>query len=297
MPVVLMPVYDGEFISKWIAAIALWLLLVVSRSYASERLVTPMYNSDWRFQGSPFRCDLSLPNEQLGDIRFRREAGIPLTFIIHPFIAVNDGDKANIYWRNAPWRNIQSGPVYRSDAAVQNTLRLDAISSRNLFLALDGGNWGTIVLSGRRYTVPSIRWGKAAYAFRRCLSALAPMSYEQARDQVLFYHPGQRALDVEQRHQLAKLARYVTLDPLVTEVWVDAYTDNTGLHFANLQLSKERAADVRSALIEAGMPHSLIHTRAHGDRYPSASNRTAKGRALNRRVMLRVVRKEKKANQ
>lgn len=57
----------------------------------------------------------------------------------------------------------------------------------------------------------------------------------------------------------------------------------------NLELSAQRALTVTRALIEEGMPSSLVFAAAFGAEQPVASNASEKGRALNRRVEMAPV--------
>jgi OOP family OmpA-OmpF porin len=65
---------------------------------------------------------------------------------------------------------------------------------------------------------------------------------------------------------------------------IDGHTDNTGNAAKNLELSKQRANAVKEYFVSKGIEGSRIETDGHGDTQPKASNKTAKGRAQNRRV-------------
>lgn len=67
---------------------------------------------------------------------------------------------------------------------------------------------------------------------------------------------------------------------------IDGYTDNVGKPAKNLELSTQRAAAVKTYFVGKGIGDSRIVTNGHGDANPKASNKTAKGRAENRRVEL-----------
>ena len=69
-------------------------------------------------------------------------------------------------------------------------------------------------------------------------------------------------------------------------VEIEGHTDSTGSENYNLQLSEDRAAAVRQALIEAGVPADQIMARGYGESYPVATNETQSGRQQNRRVEL-----------
>jgi len=62
------------------------------------------------------------------------------------------------------------------------------------------------------------------------------------------------------------------------------HTDDVGPPGANLALSARRAAAVRDGLVARGVAEERLTTRGHGDTRPVASNATAEGRFLNRRI-------------
>jgi outer membrane protein OmpA-like peptidoglycan-associated protein len=74
-------------------------------------------------------------------------------------------------------------------------------------------------------------------------------------------------------------------------VSVEGHTDAVGNPAANQDLSAERAAAVRAALIVEGVDPLWVGTRGFGAGRPVASNDSAAGRAANRRVEIRVLRR------
>ena len=73
------------------------------------------------------------------------------------------------------------------------------------------------------------------------------------------------------------------------KVELQGYTDSTGSVAYNMRLSRRRAQSVRQYLIGDGVDPSQLRARGYGPHDPVASNRTAEGRALNRRVVLEVL--------
>jgi outer membrane protein OmpA-like peptidoglycan-associated protein len=67
---------------------------------------------------------------------------------------------------------------------------------------------------------------------------------------------------------------------------VAGFTDARGGAAYNRRLSARRAATV-AAVLRAQLPGVEVMTRAHGEAHPIATNRTARGRARNRRVEIR----------
>ena len=67
-------------------------------------------------------------------------------------------------------------------------------------------------------------------------------------------------------------------------VLIEGFTDSTGSDSLNQQLSESRADAVRNALVGSGVGSERIRTQGLGEAYPVASNDSAGGRQMNRRV-------------
>ena len=71
-------------------------------------------------------------------------------------------------------------------------------------------------------------------------------------------------------------------------ILVEGHTDSTGSRAYNMDLSQRRAETVRLYLISQGVPEEMIKSQGIGPDRPVADNRTAEGRANNRRVEIIV---------
>ena len=80
-----------------------------------------------------------------------------------------------------------------------------------------------------------------------------------------------------------KLAGFLNQYPQ-RKVLIEGHTDSTGSLRINQPLSERRADAVRTALVGMGISSDRIQTRGYADAHPIASNNTAAGRQLNRRV-------------
>jgi OmpA-OmpF porin, OOP family len=78
--------------------------------------------------------------------------------------------------------------------------------------------------------------------------------------------------------------------PAVT-VALEGHTDSTGDPSANKKLSLDRADAVKDIMIKDGIAASRISATGFGEENPVASNDTAQGRALNRRLELVVLKR------
>ena len=70
---------------------------------------------------------------------------------------------------------------------------------------------------------------------------------------------------------------------------VGGYTDDAGDAEYNLRLSAVRAAAVRDYLYSLGVKKSRLQVRGYGEASPRADNTSPEGRAMNRRVELKIL--------
>ncbi len=94
-----------------------------------------------------------------------------------------------------------------------------------------------------------------------------------------------------------KKTSYKILDDVVNvmnenptyKLFIGGHTDNVGNADKNLKLSDDRAAAVKAYLVNHGVDEARMKSKGFGQEKPVADNKTAKGRAENRRVEFRVV--------
>lgn len=86
---------------------------------------------------------------------------------------------------------------------------------------------------------------------------------------------------------LDEIAGLLKNDPGL-KLYVDGYTDNTGKPEKNQVLSENRAGSVKKYLTGKGIEETRIMSTGHGAADPVADNKTAAGRARNRRVVLKL---------
>ena len=67
-------------------------------------------------------------------------------------------------------------------------------------------------------------------------------------------------------------------------VQIVGHTDNVGSAQHNLLLSEQRANAVVYSLLNLGISPARLHAKGEGERMPIASNRSAEGRLMNRRI-------------
>ncbi len=101
-----------------------------------------------------------------------------------------------------------------------------------------------------------------------------------------------RAIQFETGKAVIKPVSYKILDEVASilkeypyyDVNVDGHTDNVGDDAKNLKLSQDRAAAAVTYLVSKGIDAKRLLATGYGETQPVADNKTAAGRAQNRRV-------------
>lgn len=255
-----------------------------------------MDESIWIYKGDRFNCTLMHTEVPQGKFYFRSNKKDKVIFE-YRFNNSQPGWKyAQVSLLTPPWIQPQQDfPVSKTQLtqAQRYSFRhhveslLESFGSSK-WLAVSVG--GSEASSELKLVLPTIGSKKAWQQFMQCRRKLPQITYREARDTTLYYQPGQQSLRDNQWHQLQALMSYVALDKRITDVLIDGHTDNTGTRLTNLTVARQRAEQVAQALRKLGLDKEKIQVRAHGSRYPVATNSSQEGRSENRRVVIRLVR-------
>jgi len=105
----------------------------------------------------------------------------------------------------------------------------------------------------------------------------------------LFFDFAKSDLRSEEQAELQRI--YADIKGFNWAIEIGGHTDNIGSDQSNLQLSTRRAQAVRDYLVELGYPAEKISFKGYGPSVPVDTNDTEAGRAKNRRVEIKVMKK------
>jgi len=112
----------------------------------------------------------------------------------------------------------------------------------------------------------------------------------QAENGPVLFKAGKAVVDPKCDKTMQAIADILTQFP-GTHVVVNGHTDNVGKKDANLRLSEQRAKAVVDYLVKRkGCDLKRLEGKGYGDQKPIEDNKTAAGRAKNRRVDFTVTR-------
>ena len=95
----------------------------------------------------------------------------------------------------------------------------------------------------------------------------------------------------EKNRDLINLLKALNEQPEL-KIEVGGYTDNTGSHSSNVELSSKRAQFIYSFLLQNGVSEERISYKGYGPQKPIYSNRYASTREGNRRIEIKIIEKK-----
>ena len=107
-------------------------------------------------------------------------------------------------------------------------------------------------------------------------------------DEILF-GPGEHEIQPNFKARLETIIKYIQEDPEVEKVILQANTDSVGSFESNEKLSIKRAESIVNFLRANNVDMNLLEVRTYGEFNPIADNKSAAGRARNRRVTVHVL--------
>jgi OOP family OmpA-OmpF porin len=124
-----------------------------------------------------------------------------------------------------------------------------------------------------------------------CLSSAASAeSFKVEQNALVVPHPiafatGKADLLVESDAGIDHVKRYLDAKTYVTTLRIEVHSDATGAESFNQKLSEQRALAVGRAIIAKGIDCKRLLAVGFGSTKPVADNKTAEGRAANRRTV------------
>jgi outer membrane protein OmpA-like peptidoglycan-associated protein len=125
--------------------------------------------------------------------------------------------------------------------------------------------------------------------YRECVAQLTAYDYAAVSRMTVYFGSGANRLSERARHKLDSVADYLLNDADITLAVIEGHSDAAGRRADNFELSKQRADAVQRYLLGKKVPADKLKVRFFGQRKPAASNKSAAGRAQNRRVQLRLI--------
>lgn len=256
-------------------------------------------DSVWEVTSSPLKCTLTHPVKLFGKAQFYQLAGYQPKFRFYVKQAPVRKGKVSLssvapdWKKNEKPRDLGEYQYQKGETPFRYkrnlSLRLLSELEQGMTPIFDFKDWGdskdnvSAVLS-------TVRYREALGEFRTCMGQIIAYDFKKVKNTMVNFASGKFTLSKKDRSKLDGIVAYLTRDPSVKKANVNGHTDNKGTHTYNNTLSENRAVAVRDYLIDHGVPLSKLSVRYFGKRRPLEKNRTKKGRAINRRTWVELVR-------
>jgi outer membrane protein OmpA-like peptidoglycan-associated protein len=132
------------------------------------------------------------------------------------------------------------------------------------------------------------RFRKAYRKFVGCVGNLLNYSFDDISYTVLNYQSNSDKFTKASQKRINMIREYLSLDPELELVLIDAYSDSYGGRDSNLRLSQRRATNIRDYFVQNGIDAGRIEAKGYGEKRHIASNGTTLGRGKNRRVVIQM---------
>lgn len=281
---------------NWVSLV----LLLVAQGAFGLTFQAPVEETEWRLTPSIFECEFAQPIPNYGEAVFYHEAGEDLMFHLRVKKNLMGPGKAALHIEPPSWQPSNFAQDLGLVDVKHSTrpLNVEPKRANQMMLALMKGQQPTITRKARFNGAEPIRVSVSAANFNSfykdylgCVTGLLPVNFRQVAKSKVLFIKGDR-LDAKSKKKLDLIILYVKADPKVKAIYVDGHSDSAGRRYHNRRLSEKRALNVNEYMVKKGLDPEMFTTRYHGERYPVASNKTRNGRALNRRVTIRLEKEE-----
>ena len=279
--------------------ITLFILLLPSVAHA-EQFQAPITHTQWQVVESPLECTLTQPIPGFGEAIFSQYSGksdFSLVFVTKTHLATQNNVSFEV--AEARWQNIDQRrhliSVPTSDNQMQFTLTGEL--AKHALTHLEEGRAPAIRYYSKHMNkeisalISTVSATDSIPAFKQCLANLSPYSFEDKRKLTIHFELEKSKLSAEAQEALTTLADYIKIDDSIKRVTISGHTDNHGRRRINGPLSESRAIVIKNFLVEQReIPEQLFTTSYYLERKPISTNKTLKGRALNRRSEIELIR-------
>jgi outer membrane protein OmpA-like peptidoglycan-associated protein len=284
--------------TKRLLRIALVIAISMGSAHAAVNLYyeNPMGTEDWHMTGNRLRCGLALTVPNYGVAYFEQYAAKPAHFIMSYWQQVEKPRPATVFVKSPVWK--PGGPVFlvarTSIHPGEYAFYLPREPAIKLLNYLSSGYQSSFqYLSAEGFptsvSLSPIRFQKVYAKYQRCLGRLLPFDYSSVKMSVVLFDKDNYELSEAAKEQLRKVAEYCHADSSVKRVKIAGYTDDTGRKSYNNAVSQDRAETVRDYLLDLGLQEEELSITWYGIKNPVASNDTEAGKAINRRVVVKII--------
>jgi len=282
----------------------LLLLLSLPAHAVIQKFGANEHTTVWVSEGdNKFHCSLKQAIPNYGEATFERSAGDKLHLrleLIHPNKVERE---IELISRPPLWRHARGSRLLDNIQLNEPASRLQFNSqqTRVVLTELEQGLFPTIryfvAEDGNREVnaaISSVNFQPSYNQFLTCLSRLMPYPFDYVEESKFYFRPGKSSLSAIDKRRLNEIITYIKADPSIKWAQIKGYTDSRGFRHYNDKLGEQRTQAIQDYLASHGIDKISIdvNIKSYGERKPIESNRTTRGRTLNRVAILTLFNQE-----
>ena len=275
------------------------LLMLAQNSYSAERdYIVPMTKSKWISAGKKnYECSLSQTIPFYGEAKFIHKSGHDVVFNLSNKTPMVSDVKVIIQSEPPSWRNDK---VFEIGQFVfkqgKSPLLVAAPFASRMLQEVENGMSPLVVYQdladGRdliSVLLSPVNFRESLEDYLECEKTLMDFDLEEIKNLKLYFATDKATLSERSKRDLKNIKRYLAIDPGILQIKLDAHADARGRRRYNDKLSESRSMTVKNFLLKNGIKSEMIYTMSHGKRNPTFTNKTAVGRAKNRRADVQLL--------
>ncbi|TKB50238.1 OmpA family protein [Ferrimonas sediminicola] len=282
-------------------AVIVGAMLSCSASGGVRNYVASIDQSHWNLEtASPLQCTLTHTIPNFGTAVFNSRAGrsTDLNFVLEMKRKPERATRASLRSVAPSWRpGVPARRIVDLTYQAQFDAEVPKQAAWVMLSELEQGMQPTFYYQDWYNPVNQVAVGLSSanfqnsyFQFVACIDSLLPYSFEDIAFTVLNFREKNGELTSDSRRKLERIREYLSYDPTLELVLIDSYTDSFGSEAANLKLSHEQADKLKQFFVDSGINAERIVSQGHGEKRHIASNTSNRGRAQNRRVVIRMER-------
>ncbi len=262
--------------------------LLAGGQASAQTYIASFSDAQWKAESGDFACGLNHEIPGFGNARLARKAGAGESLELSGKSLALGSGTFKVEAIAPAWLSDVTPRTLGQAQANNKTLKVSGAQIAAITASLEQGT--NVIFSGNSLHVglAARNFGPAFNTYKNCVKNLIPYTFKQLSHTILSYEPDADELSPKSKAELDKIVRYVKADKQVLGIIVDAHSDKLPKPEQGEALAKREAEWVTAYLVEKGIPADTITTRAHGDKFPIADNKTKAGQAKNRRVTVRL---------
>lgn len=272
----------------------------LSVSAAEREYIVPMEKAEWLSAGRKnYECTLSQMIPFFGEGQFIHKSGHKVMFNLLSDKPVQN-DNVQIVVQSVP-------PSWRHDDKVfeigryeyvrgHKPLEVKSPHASRMIQQVENGMSPVVIYrdmaDGRdiiAVMLSPVNFRKALSEYRECEKTLLNFDIAEIKNFNLYFATNKDILSDRSKRDLKNILVYLKMDPSILQIKIDAHADSRGRRRFNDKLSERRSEVVKKYLLSIGIKSEMLYSVSHGERMPDNTNKTAQGRAKNRRADVQLL--------